>query len=73
MGQYKKRQYKSHGLAHFDGTSLKIYFIAAEGREDINMRSVLEYAAPALAKSIIQWMSHGGLGYLNDFLKDGYH
>ena len=64
MGLYKKRQYKSHGLTNFDGISMKIYSIAAEGREDIDMRPVLEYAAPALAKSPIPWMSHRGLGYL---------
>lgn len=64
MGRYKTRLFRSQGLQNVNGIRLKVYTIAAEGREDIDMGPVLRYATSTLAQSPIPWTAHRESGYI---------
>lgn len=64
MDIYLPRLIESHDPVELEGMRLKPYFIAAQGREDIDTDPVLRHAAEALRVSSVPAMAHLGLGYM---------
>lgn len=64
METYEPRLIRSLDLVTLGGITIKRYFIAVKGREDIAVQPVLGHADEALAGSSLSTLAHRGLGYL---------